>query len=175
MTCRGNFSVLSESEAASFQVPPRLSSNKVSISPSFGTPFNFVPRLLVLFLFFGWGSESRAFWFLRWPVFLADLRDVPDIPGPTENISRGEEKMVRGARNSEEKRHSSRWYLRKVRYWLSLLESIQYLSVFRHHIGSISILMKALFLSMQIESSKLDPLRFNGSAADRASFRYSLW
>jgi hypothetical protein len=29
--------------------------------------------------------------------------------------------------------------------------------------------MKALFLSMQIESSKLDPLRFNGSAADRVS------
>jgi hypothetical protein len=43
-------------------------------SPPFGTPFNFVPRLLVLFLFFGLGSEPRAVWFLRWPVFLADLR-----------------------------------------------------------------------------------------------------
>jgi hypothetical protein len=29
--------------------------------------------------------------------------------------------------------------------------------------------MKALFLSMQIESRKLDPLRFNGSAIDRVS------
>jgi hypothetical protein len=86
-------------------------------------PFDFVPRLLVLFLFFGLGSESRVFWFLRWPVFLADLRAVPDIPGPTENISRGEGRVVRGARNSEENRHSPRWYLRKVRYWLSLREA----------------------------------------------------
>jgi hypothetical protein len=47
-----------------------------------------------------------------------------------------------------------------------------YFSVFSRHsrdIGSISILMKALFLSMQIESRKLDPLRFNGSAIDRVS------
>jgi hypothetical protein len=29
----------------------------------------------------------------------------------TENISRGEGRMVRGARNSEEKRHSPRWYI----------------------------------------------------------------
>ena len=49
-----------------------------------------------------------------------------------------------------------------------------YFSVFSRHsrdIGSISILMKALFLSMQIESRKLDPLRFNGSAIDRVSVR----
>jgi hypothetical protein len=83
--------------------------------------------------------------------------------------------------NSEEKRHSPRWYLREVRYWLSLnrganwCEFIQYLPVPKRHsrdIGSISILMKALFLGMQIESSKLDPLRFNGSAADRVSVNF---
>jgi hypothetical protein len=40
-------------------------------------------------LFFG--SESRTLLFLRWPVCLDDrVRALPDIPGPTENISRGE-------------------------------------------------------------------------------------
>ena len=86
--------------------------------------------------------------------------------------------MVRGARNSEEKRHSPRWYLRKVRYngslksFDKLLKLDWYFSVFSRHsrdIGSISILMKALFLSMQIESSKPATLRFNGSAAERVS------
>jgi hypothetical protein len=56
----------------------------------------------------------------------------------------------------------------------NLCEFIQYLAVSAHHcrgIGSIGIRMKALFLSMQIKSSKLGPLRFNGPAADRVSVK----
>jgi hypothetical protein len=61
-----------------------------------------------------------------------------------------------------------------LRAFDKLLKLDWYFSVFSRHsrdIGSISILMTALFLRMQIEARKLDPLRFTGSAADRVSVK----